>query len=52
MGGTLQPVFTSSDIAQRSGALAWLTGNFTGMGKTLPDRQLWDYDGILGLIVY
>ena len=53
VGGTLQPVFTSSDMAQGSGALAWLTGNFTGTGNDFTEiEQLWDDDGILGLIVY
>jgi len=51
--GTLQPVFTSSDMGQGSGALAWLTGNFTGTGNDFTEiAQLWDDDGILGLIVY
>jgi hypothetical protein len=53
VGGTLQPVLTSSDMAQGSGALAWLTGNFTGTGNDFTEiAQLWDDDGILGLIVY
>jgi len=53
VGGTLQPVFTSSDMGQGSGALAWLTGNFTGTGNDFTEiAQLWDNDGILGLIVY
>jgi hypothetical protein len=53
VGGTLQPVFTSSDMNQGSGALAWLTGNFTGTGNDFTEiAQLWDADGILGLIVY
>jgi hypothetical protein len=51
--GTLQPVFTSSDMGQGSGALAWLTGNFTGTGNDFTEiAQLWNDDGILGLIVY
>ena len=49
--GTLQPVFTSSDMNQGSGALAFLAGNFTGSGTT-EIAQLWDNDGTLGLIVY
>ena len=53
VGGTLQPVFTSSDMGQGSGALAWLTGNFTGTGNDFTEiAQLWDDDGTLGLIVY
>ena len=51
--GALQPVFTSSDMNQGSGALAWLTGNFTGTGNDFTEiAQLWDNNGILGLIVY
>jgi hypothetical protein len=51
--GTLQPVFTSSDMDQGSGALAWLTGNFTGTGNDFTEiAQLWDNNGALGLIVY
>src|SRR5271165_1706090 len=51
--GTLQPVFTSGDMGQGSGALAWLTGNFTGTGNDFTEiAQLWNDDGILGLIVY
>jgi hypothetical protein len=51
--GTLQPVFTSSDMDQGSGALAWLTGNFTGTGNNFTEiAQLWDDNGTLGLIVY
>ena len=53
VGGTLQPVFTSSDMGQGSGALAWLTGNFTGTGNDFTEiAQLWDDNGTLGLIVY
>jgi hypothetical protein len=51
--GTLQPVFTSGDMNQGSGALAWLTGNFTGTGNDFTEiAQLWDNDGTLGLVVY
>jgi hypothetical protein len=40
-------------MGQGSGALAWLTGNFTGTGNDFTEiAQLWDDDGILGLIVY
>ena len=46
VGGTLQPVFTSSDMGQGSGALAWLTGNFTGTGNDFTETaQLWNDDG-------
>ena len=53
VSGTLQPVFTSGDMGQGSGALAWLTGNFTGTGNDFTEiAQLWDDNGALGLIVY
>ena len=53
VGGTLQPVFTSGDMGQGSGALAWLTGNFTGTGNDFTEiAQLWNNDGALGLIIY
>ena len=53
VGGTLQPVFTSGDMGQGSGALAWLTGNFTGTGNDFTEiAQLWDDNGALGLIIY
>jgi hypothetical protein len=53
VGGTLQPVFTSGDMGQGSGALAWLTGNFTGTGNDYTEiAQLWDDNGTLGLIIY
>ncbi len=51
--GTLQPVFTSGDMGQGSGALAWLTGNFTGTGNDYTEiAQLWDDNGTLGLVIY
>ena len=43
--------FSSADLGQGSGALAWLTGDFTGSGQT-EIAQLWDNDGKLGLNVY
>ena len=53
VGGTLQPVFTSGDMGQGSGALAWLTGNFTGTGNDFTEiAQLWNNSGALGLIIY
>jgi hypothetical protein len=53
VGGTLQQVFASGDMGQGSGALAWLTGNFTGTGNDFTEiAQLWNDDGVLGLIVY
>ena len=51
--GTLQQIFASSDMGQGSGALAWLTGNFTGTGNDFTEiAQLWNDGGALGLIVY
>ena len=49
--GNLATVFGSGDMGQGSGALAWLTGDFTGSGKT-EIAQPWDNNGRLGLIVY
>jgi hypothetical protein len=51
VGETMQTVIESSDLGQGSGAVAWLTGNFTGSG-TDEIAQLWDNNGTLGLIVY
>ena len=46
----------SSDLGQGSGALAWLTGDFSDVGTTEGSRtsiaQLWDNDGTLGAVVY
>jgi hypothetical protein len=50
-GGTPETVFANPDMGQGSGAVAWLTGNFTGSGTT-EIAQLWDNNGALGLIVY
>ena len=50
-GGNLATIFGSGDMGQGPGALAWLTGNFTGSGKT-EIAQPWDNNGRLGLIVY
>src|SRR5208337_1088529 len=50
-GGTLQTLVTYPDMGQRSSALAFLVGDFTGSGAT-EIAQLWDNNGILGLIVY
>jgi len=33
-GDTVQTVINSSDLGQGPGALAWLTGDFTGSGHT------------------
>src|SRR5271165_1324061 len=48
---TVQTVISSSDLGQGSGAVAWLTGDFTGSGHT-EIAQLWDNNGTAGLIVY
>ncbi len=49
--GTVQTVFTSSDLGQGPGALAWLTGDFLGWGSA-QIAQLWDNNGTLGLNLY
>jgi hypothetical protein len=49
--GSPQALFTNPNMGQGSSALAFLAGNFTGSGTT-EIAQLWDDDGILGLIVY
>ncbi len=41
----------SSDLGQGTGALAWLTGDFTGSGRT-EIAQLWDNNGTLGAVIY
>src|SRR5208283_1821496 len=50
-GGGVQTLFNSSNLSQGSGALAWLTGDFTGSGTT-EIAQLWDDNGTLALNVY
>jgi hypothetical protein len=50
-GGTLQTLVTYPDMGQGSSALTFLVGDFTGSGAT-EIAQLWDNNGILGLIVY
>ena len=52
VGGTLQPVFASSDMGQASSALAFLPGNFTGSGATTQIEQPWDNNGTLEMIIY
>ena len=49
--GTLQTVFSSPDMGQGPGAVAWLTGNFSGPAGAMQIAQLWD-NGNLGLNVY
>ena len=39
------------DMGEGSGALAWLTGDFTGSGNA-EIAQLWDNNGYLRLNVY
>src|SRR6516225_9862071 len=51
--GNMQTVFSYTDTGQGPGALAWLTGNFTGTGNDFTEiAQLWNNDGALGLIIY
>ena len=47
----MQTVWSTGNIGQGSGALAWLTGDFTGSGKT-QIAQPWDNNGQLALIIY
>jgi hypothetical protein len=47
----MQGVWGTSDIGQGSGAVAWLTGDFTGSGTT-QIAQLWNNRDRLGLIIY
>src|SRR5215467_652548 len=49
--GTLQTVFSSPDMGQGPGAVAWLSGNFSGPAGAMQIAQLWD-NGNLGLNVY
>src|SRR5215469_5442152 len=49
--GTLQTVFSSPDMGQGPGAVAWLTGNFTGSGDD-QIAQVWDHNGNVGVIGY
>ena len=51
VNGTLQTVYSDTDLFEGSGALAFLTGDFTGSGYT-QIAQPWDNNGNLGLIVY
>jgi len=48
---TVEPPLVSSDLGQGSGAVAWLTGDFTGSGRT-EIAQLWDNNGTLGAVIY
>jgi hypothetical protein len=51
--GTVETLFGSSDLGQGSGAVAWLTGNFTpAPSSQLEIAQLWDNDGTLSVIFY
>jgi hypothetical protein len=51
-GGTLQTLVSQPDMGQGSGALAFLTGYFTGTGTTTQIAQPWDNNGTLEMIVY
>jgi hypothetical protein len=51
INGTVETLFGSSDLDQGSGAVAWLTGYFTGPGNT-EIAQLWDEDGLLNVNIY
>ena len=51
VNGTEETLFGSSDLGQGSGAVAWLTGNFTGSGTT-EIVQLWDNGGTLSWLLY
>jgi hypothetical protein len=47
----MQTVLSTSDTGQGSGAVAWLTGDFTGSGQT-QIAQLWNNRDRLGLVIY
>jgi hypothetical protein len=51
VNGILQTVESDTDLFEGSGALAFLTGDFTGSGFT-QIAQPWDNNGNLGLIIY
>ena len=51
VNGTPQTVFSASDLFEGSGALAFLTGDFTGSGYT-QIAQPWDNNGNPRLIIY
>ena len=42
LDGTLQTVFSSPDMGQGPGALAWLAGTFVGPGVRALIAQPWD----------
>lgn len=50
-GGIMKTLFSSADLGQGSGAVAWLAGDFTGSGHA-EIAQLWDNNGTLAVIVY
>ena len=47
----MRTVFATDNLGHRAGALAWLTGDFIGSGKT-QIAQPWHNTGRLGLIIY
>jgi hypothetical protein len=51
VGSGLQGTFSTADVGQGSGAVAWLAGNFLG-GSLDQIAQLWDNGGNLGLNLY
>ena len=51
VNGSMQTVRSNGNLGQGPGALAWLTGDFTGSGKT-QIAQPWNNNGQLGLIIY
>jgi hypothetical protein len=51
VGDTMQTVLDVHDLGQGPGAVAWLTGDFTGSGRT-EIAQLWDNNGNLGAVIY
>ena len=51
ISGRFKERFHSVNMGQGSGALAWLTGDFTGGGRT-EIAQLWSDNGKLAMILY
>ena len=47
----METVFAPATWVRDTSALAWLTGDFTGSGRT-EIAQLWDNNGSLGAIIY
>jgi C1A family cysteine protease len=51
VGSGYTTIFSSGDMGQGAGAIAWLTGDVNGDGKT-EIVQLWNNNGKLAMIVY